>query len=86
MVGETREMIAKRLKKPVDEVDPDEASAIVITGDQLDGLSDKQWDDIFEKEEIIFARTSPKNKLEIVRRAQRYVIRAHSSSLSFMSI
>jgi sodium/potassium-transporting ATPase subunit alpha len=71
MVGETREMIAKRLKKPVEEVDPDEASAIVITGDQLDGLSDKQWDDIFEKEEIIFARTSPKNKLEIVRRAQR---------------
>jgi len=43
---------------------------VVIHGEQIDSLSDQEWDNIFSKNEIIFARTSPKHKLEIVKRAQ----------------
>ncbi len=48
----------------------DEFKAVVVHGDQIDSLSDAEWDNVFWKDEIIFARTSPKHKLEIVRRAQ----------------
>jgi sodium/potassium-transporting ATPase subunit alpha len=37
---------------------------------QIDDLTEQQWENILSKEEIIFARTSPKHKLEIVKRAQ----------------
>lgn len=45
---------------------------MVIHGERIDGLTDAEWDRIFEHDEIIFARTSPKNKLQIVKRAQSY--------------
>ncbi|KAF4636901.1 hypothetical protein G7Y89_g1176 [Cudoniella acicularis] len=70
MLSETKQMIAKRLDKPVEEVAEDESRAIVVHGEQIDGLTDADWDNIFWKDEVIFARTSPKHKLEIVRRAQ----------------
>jgi sodium/potassium-transporting ATPase subunit alpha len=70
MLGETKEMIAKRTGKPIDEIDEEDASAAVVTGEEIDGLSDADWDRIFSKDEIVFARVSPKNKLDIVRRAQ----------------
>ncbi|KAI9303354.1 hypothetical protein BJ944DRAFT_241529 [Cunninghamella echinulata] len=68
MVSETRDMVAKRTGKEV--VHEHEYNAIVIHGDHIDGLTDAEWDTIFSKDEIIFARTSPKHKLEIVKRAQ----------------
>lgn len=68
MIGETRDMVAKRTGKDV--VHEHEYSAIVIHGDHIDSLTDAEWDAIFNKDEIIFARTSPKHKLEIVKRAQ----------------
>jgi sodium/potassium-transporting ATPase subunit alpha len=74
MISETKLEISKRTKRPLEEIAEHEAKAVVVHGEQLDGLSDAEWDGIFEKEEIIFARTSPKHKLEIVRRAQRLVI------------
>ncbi|KAI8052603.1 uncharacterized protein B0P05DRAFT_479916 [Gilbertella persicaria] len=70
MVGDTKAMAAQRLNKPEDQVEESEYNAIVIHGDTIDGLSDDDWDTIFSKDEIIFARTSPKHKLEIVKRAQ----------------
>ncbi|KAH8657690.1 hypothetical protein BX600DRAFT_468011 [Xylariales sp. PMI_506] len=70
MLGETKQMVAKRTGKPLSEIQPHEYSAVVIHGDQLDSLTDTEWDEIFWKDEIIFARTSPKHKLEIVKRAQ----------------
>nr|CDP29118.1 Putative type IIC NA+/K+/H+-transporting ATPase [Podospora anserina S mat+] len=70
MLGETRERVAKRTERLIEQVQEHEYNAIVIHGEQIDGLSDQQWNDIFWKDEIIFARTSPKHKLEIVRRAQ----------------
>jgi sodium/potassium-transporting ATPase subunit alpha len=70
MLGETKEMVAKRKKIPVDNVTELEFDAVVIHGEQINTLTDLEWDNIFWKDEIIFARTSPKHKLEIVRRAQ----------------
>ncbi|AEO68317.1 uncharacterized protein THITE_125028 [Thermothielavioides terrestris NRRL 8126] len=70
MLGETKAMVAKRTKRPLDQIADNEYKAVVIHGERIDSLTDAEWDSIFMKDEIIFARTSPKHKLEIVRRAQ----------------
>lgn len=70
MISETRAMVAKRKGRPIEDIEDDEYDAIVVHGEQIDSLTDAEWDNIFWKDEIIFARTSPKHKLEIVRRAQ----------------
>ncbi|RHZ47151.1 hypothetical protein Glove_590g46 [Diversispora epigaea] len=70
MLYETKSMIAKRTDRPIESIGEDEYSSIVIKGDQVDTLTDAEWDLIFSKQEIIFARTSPRHKLEIVKRAQ----------------
>ncbi|KAH6665831.1 hypothetical protein B0J14DRAFT_492032 [Halenospora varia] len=70
MISDTREKIAKRMNRPIEEIAEDESRAIVVHGEEIDSLTDADWDNIFWKDEIIFARTSPKHKLEIVRRAQ----------------
>lgn len=68
--GETSEMAAIRLQVSVDNVPEEEYDAIVIHGDSIDKFNVSDWDHIFSKKEIVFARTSPKQKLEIVSRAQ----------------
>ncbi|KAG0345538.1 hypothetical protein BG004_003625 [Podila humilis] len=70
ILSDTKEMVAKHRGCSVDEVGDDEYNAIVIHGEQIDSLSEADWDEIFSKNEIIFARTSPKHKLQIVKRAQ----------------
>ncbi|KAK9728457.1 hypothetical protein K7432_001060 [Basidiobolus ranarum] len=70
MLSETKEMVAKRTGRPIESIQEHEYSAIVIHGEQIDSLTEEDWDIIFSKNEIIFARTSPKHKLEIVRHAQ----------------
>ncbi|KXN64943.1 hypothetical protein CONCODRAFT_44889, partial [Conidiobolus coronatus NRRL 28638] len=70
MISKTKEMVAKDTGRPVDSIREDEYNAIVIHGEKIDSLTDPDWDNIFSKEEIIFARTSPKHKLQIVKRAQ----------------
>ncbi|KAF7294583.1 Cation-ATPase-N domain-containing protein [Mycena indigotica] len=70
IIGDTRETLAARTNRSIDEIYEDEVNAVVIHGDDIDGLQGWQWDQIFSKEEIVFARTSPKHKLEIVKRAQ----------------
>ncbi|KAH9890537.1 aminophospholipid-transporting P-type ATPase [Cubamyces lactineus] len=70
ILGETKETLSKKTGRPVDEIYDDEVDAIVIHGDDIDGLQGWQWDQIFSKNEIVFARTSPQHKLEIVKRAQ----------------
>lgn len=71
MLGDTKEMVAKKTGRKLEDISEYDYQAIVIHGEQIDGLSDADWDNIFWKDEIIFARTSPKHKLEIVRRAQK---------------
>ncbi|KAI0823899.1 aminophospholipid-transporting P-type ATPase [Trametes gibbosa] len=70
ILGETKETLSKKTGRPVDEIYEDEVDAVVIHGDDIDSLQGWQWDQIFAKNEIVFARTSPQHKLEIVKRAQ----------------
>ncbi|KAJ7577471.1 aminophospholipid-transporting P-type ATPase [Mycena floridula] len=70
ILGDTRETLAAKTGRSLEEVYDDEVNAVVVHGDDIDGLQGWQWDQIFNKDEIVFARTSPKHKLEIVKRAQ----------------
>jgi sodium/potassium-transporting ATPase subunit alpha len=45
-------------------------AGIVITGTQLDQISPAEEDRLYEYQEIVFARTSPEQKLRIVRALQ----------------
>jgi len=63
------EDIAKRLKvKPADVKDP--VDAIVVSGDQLKNFQNPDWDRVLAHKEIVFARTSPQQKLIIVENNQ----------------
>jgi len=70
--NETVEDIAQRLNIPVSEVNPADAKAAVVHGSELKDLSTDQLDDILRHHtEIVFARTSPQQKLIIVEGCQR---------------
>jgi len=70
--NETVEDIAQRLNIPIKEVDPREAKAAVVHGGELRDMSGEQLDDILmHHTEIVFARTSPQQKLIIVEGCQR---------------
>ncbi|PSN42050.1 Sodium/potassium-transporting ATPase subunit alpha [Blattella germanica] len=70
--NETVEDIAQRLNIPVAEVNPREAKAAVVHGTELRDLSSDQIDEILRYHtEIVFARTSPQQKLIIVEGCQR---------------
>ncbi|RPD59319.1 aminophospholipid-transporting P-type ATPase [Lentinus tigrinus ALCF2SS1-7] len=70
ILGDTKESLSKKTGRPIEEIYEDEIDAVVIHGDDIDSLQGWQWDQIFAKNEIVFARTSPQHKLEIVKRAQ----------------
>ncbi|XP_041127780.1 sodium/potassium-transporting ATPase subunit alpha-1 [Polyodon spathula] len=70
--NETVEDIAARLNIPVREVNPRDAKACVIHGGDLKELTSGQLDDLLKHHtEIVFARTSPQQKLIIVEGCQR---------------
>ncbi|MBN3272866.1 AT1A1 ATPase, partial [Polyodon spathula] len=70
--NETVEDIAARLNIPVEEVNPRDAKACVIHGGKLKDLTSDQLDDVLKHHtEIVFARTSPQQKLIIVEGFQR---------------
>merc|ERR1712168_384998 len=69
---ETVEDIAARNNVPVSEVNPRDARACVVHGGELKDLKEKQIDEILMYHtEIVFARTSPQQKLIIVEGCQR---------------
>merc|ERR1712061_32739 len=69
---ETVEDIAARKNIPVEEVNPREARAAVIHGGEIKALSEKALDEVLMyHSEIVFARTSPQQKLIIVEGCQR---------------
>ncbi|KAI0730164.1 aminophospholipid-transporting P-type ATPase [Fomitopsis betulina] len=70
ILGETKETLSAKTGRPIGEIYEDEVDAVVVHGDDIDGLQGWQWDQIFSKQEIVFARTSPQHKLEIVKHAQ----------------
>uniref|UniRef100_A0A1B6F3W2 Sodium/potassium-transporting ATPase subunit alpha n=1 Tax=Cuerna arida TaxID=1464854 RepID=A0A1B6F3W2_9HEMI len=70
--NETVEDIAQRLNIPVSEVNPREAKAAVVHGTELRDVGAEQLDEILRYHtEIVFARTSPQQKLIIVEGCQR---------------
>ncbi|KAG9262152.1 sodium/potassium-transporting ATPase subunit alpha-1-like isoform X1 [Astyanax mexicanus] len=70
--NETVEDIAARLNIPVGDVDPRQAKACVVHGAELKEMSPEQLDDVLRYHtEIVFARTSPQQKLIIVEGCQR---------------
>merc|ERR1712106_1236833 len=69
---ETVEDIAARLNVPVKDANPRDARACVVHGGELKDLGEKQIDEILMyHSEIVFARTSPQQKLIIVEGCQR---------------
>merc|ERR1711971_389423 len=69
---ETVEDIAARTGVDVKDVNPREARAAVIHGGEIKDMSEKQIDEILMYHtEIVFARTSPQQKLIIVEGCQR---------------
>lgn len=83
ILGDTKETLAAKTGRGVDDIYEDEVTAVVVHGDDIDGLQGWQWDNsklysrtlvfvvhllfsiVFNKQEIVFARTSPQHKLEI---------------------
>ena len=49
---------------------PPQASSIVVSGPELITLNNVQWDQLCRFDEIVFARTTPEQKLRIVREFQ----------------
>uniref|UniRef100_A0A8D2CGV1 Sodium/potassium-transporting ATPase subunit alpha n=1 Tax=Sus scrofa TaxID=9823 RepID=A0A8D2CGV1_PIG len=70
--SETVEDIAKRLSIAVEQVDKRDAKAAVVTGMELKDMSPEELDEVLTNyAEIVFARTSPQQKLTIVEGCQR---------------
>ena len=69
---ETVEDIAARLNIPVEQVDPSHAKACVVHGNDLKTMAPSEIDTLLRNHsEIVFARTSPQQKLIIVEGCQR---------------
>ncbi|CAG2121961.1 unnamed protein product, partial [Medioppia subpectinata] len=70
--NETKEEMALRLKTDVDKIDPRSVKAAVIHGQDLKDFTPEDLDSILRNHtEIVFARTSPQQKLIIVEGCQR---------------
>lgn len=70
--SETREEIAERLGIPIEKVDPRATKAIVVHGSDLKDYTQQELDEVLANhQEIVFARTSPQQKLVIVEGCQR---------------
>ncbi|KAG9335409.1 hypothetical protein JZ751_004731, partial [Albula glossodonta] len=70
--SETVEDIANRLRIPVEQVNKRDARACVINGGQLKDMSSDELDENLRcHPEMVFARTSPQQKLIIVESCQR---------------
>jgi sodium/potassium-transporting ATPase subunit alpha len=55
----------------VEEVPDAQVRAIVVEGSQLLQFTQADWDRVLAKDEIVFARTTPAQKLQIVENLQR---------------
>uniref|UniRef100_A0A8D3DLJ1 Sodium/potassium-transporting ATPase subunit alpha n=1 Tax=Scophthalmus maximus TaxID=52904 RepID=A0A8D3DLJ1_SCOMX len=73
--SETVEDIAERKRIPVEQVNKRDARACVISGGQLKDMSSDELDDALRNHpEMVFARTSPQQKLIIVESCQGSIV------------
>lgn len=68
--GQTVHDVAMKRNMPAELVEEDQYDAVVVHGDDIEGWEERDWDRVLNKMDIVFARTSPKHKLEIVTRLQ----------------
>ncbi len=68
--GKTVEDIADEEDCRPEDVDPKRADAVVLHGEKIDALTDKDWKMVLSKKQVVFSRTSPQQKLQIVERLQ----------------
>lgn len=69
---ETIEEIAKKQKCSAKDLDPNIALAGIVTGSELNTFSEEDWKQlILIKRELVFARISPQQKVEIVENLQK---------------
>ena len=65
--------------RPVD-ISDERARAVVIPGSQIvEMTTEEQWDAVLTKDEIVFARTTPQQKLEVSRAGARAAGGAHAA-------
>uniref|UniRef100_A0A6T6CYV8 Cation-transporting P-type ATPase N-terminal domain-containing protein n=1 Tax=Compsopogon caeruleus TaxID=31354 RepID=A0A6T6CYV8_9RHOD len=67
----TVEDVAAQRNVHVDAVDRSEIRAIVVAGSELKDFEEEDWDRVLRHDQIVFARTSPQQKLIIVENCQR---------------
>jgi sodium/potassium-transporting ATPase subunit alpha len=60
-------VLAKERGIPAAEVPEDDIKAVVVHGGEITGMSEDDWKILVSKQEIVFARTSPEQKLTIVK-------------------
>jgi len=65
----TRDQLAQQRCCDIEEVT--DHKAIVLRGDQIAKFTEADWDRVLQVPEIVFARTTPQQKLEIVTQLQR---------------
>ena len=69
--GVTAEELAKKRKWDLEMVDPRDATAAIVYGPNLEKYTREDWDDLLiGKQEIVFARITPQQKVEIVQNLQ----------------
>ena len=68
---ETRDEVAQKRSIDIKQVTPSEAGAVVISGEELKQMNEQELLEVLEFHEIIFARTSPQQKLSIVEGCQK---------------
>jgi magnesium-transporting ATPase (P-type) len=47
--------------------DPSKATAIVVTGPEMENFQEQDWNRVFSHKDVVFARTQPSQKQDIVR-------------------
>lgn len=69
--SKTREDIALEEGVNPEDIPWSRVDAVVLSGEQIDRLSEDDWSAILRKKQIVFSRTSPQQKLIIVSRFQQ---------------
>lgn len=67
----TRDELARIKNCKPEQVDEAEVGAEVVKGSQIDSFTEADWNRVLAKKEIVFARTTPQHKLQIVTNLQR---------------
>jgi sodium/potassium-transporting ATPase subunit alpha len=63
----TRDVLAKQRGIPPEQVPETDIEAVVVHGAMIPSMTEDDWKILVSKKEIVFARTSPEQKLIIVK-------------------